>query len=239
MKLSRKGTTGWEKGPFLCEAFAVTRWLRGIPECRHFPLHRIALVAPRAPDLPIASAERRDIFALRGPERKVERKAARYSTLLRALGSGDYDGWHFIGHGSARGEDPDRWALQLEEDQLLRPEDLSEAEHLGDLRPWVFLNACHAGRSGISLTGMGGWAKQFLDAGAGAFVGPSWSVSDRWARQFSRALYQRLLSGIPLGEAVHATRLEIRDAAPGDPAWLAYAIFGHPLATCGAPPNSV
>jgi DNA polymerase III delta prime subunit len=234
LKLLRKGTRRWEKGPFLGEAFAVTRWLRGIPECHHFPLRQLALVAPQAPDLPDASAERRDILALRGRGRKVKQIQARYSPLLRALGSGNYDGWHFTGHGSAQGEDPDRWELWLEDQQFLRPEDLSEAERLGELRPWVFLNACYAGRSGISLAGMGGWAKQFLDAGAGAFVGPHWAVSDHWAREFARALYQRLLSGIPLGEAVHAARLEIRDAAPGDPSWLAYSVFGHPLATCGA-----
>ena len=87
----------------------------------------------------------------------------------------------------------------------------------------------------MSLTDIGGWARQFLHAGAAAFIGAYWSIYDQPAYDFAQELYSRLLSGIPIGRAVQQARTAIKPA--GDPTWLAYTVFADPLATVreGAP----
>jgi CHAT domain-containing protein len=95
-------------------------------------------------------------------------------------------------------------------------------------QPLIFLNACQVGRSGLSLTGIGGWAKQCLAAGASAFIGPYWAVYDQSAYAFAQALYDRLLAGLPIGQAAQEARVTVKSM--GDPSWLAYTIFADPAA---------
>ena len=80
----------------------------------------------------------------------------------------------------------------------------------------------------MSLTDVGGWARQFLHAGTGAFIGAYWSIYDQPASVFAQELYRRLLSGLPIGRAVQQARTAIKPA--GDPTWLAYTVFADPLA---------
>ena len=101
--------------------------------------------------------------------------------------------------------------------------------NLGRAKPVVFFNACQIGRSALSLTDIGGWARQFLRAGAGAFIGAYWSIYDQPAYDFAQELYSRLLSSVPIGRAVQEARTTIKPA--GDPTWLAYTVFADPLAT--------
>ena len=101
--------------------------------------------------------------------------------------------------------------------------------NLGQAQPFVFLNACQIGQGGMSLTNIGGWAKQFLFAGAGAFIGAYWSVYDQAACNFAKELYTRLLAGSPMASAVREARLAIK--ALGDRTWLAYTAFADPMAT--------
>jgi hypothetical protein len=221
------------QGPFLCEAFALTRWIKQVPETRSLPVRRLALVIPRGSGLPAAGSERDDVLALRGQNREVTEIPARYGEVLSALATGDYDAWHFGSHGGEiRGDNvnADLWPLELD-DHPLTPEDLgTEAANLGQhFRPLVFFNSCNIGRSGRSLAGIGGWPAALLGAGAGAFVGALWHVQDSKARIFEQTFYKLFLSGTPIGEAVRQARLAIKD---GNPTWLAYTVFAHPLATC-------
>lgn len=115
------------------------------------------------------------------------------------------------------------------------PIDLASAAQLRTLRthrPLVFFNAC---RSAGEIDWFGeslGWAPQFLNAGAGAFVGTLWPVRSQSALQFAEAFYDELIAdGQPLGHASLAARQTIRDLHGGDPTWLAYAVYGSPAAT--------
>ena len=223
-------------GPFFGEAFAITRWLRGHAQETYLPSSRMALVVTEDSDLSGTTDEREQILALADRRRSVQRIAPRYLAVKTALASGHYDAWHFAGHGIARGRDPNRWSIQLENYESLRPEDLNaDASNLGAARPLVFFNGCHTGRGAFSLTGVGGWAKRFLDAGAGAFIGAQWAIPDEQAAVFSKAFYRNFLAGAPIGEAVRQARLEVRKYFPADPSWLAYTAFAHPLASCQAP----
>jgi CHAT domain-containing protein len=159
----------------------------------------------------------------------VKRIPATYLEVRSALSSGDYDAWHFSGHGGFSETDPNLSSMVLENKEPLRPEDLTGATRLPETKPFVFLNACQIGRGTISLTDIGGWAAQFIKAGAGAFVGAYWSIYDEPALKFAKSLYGGLLVGKPIGVAVKDARLEIKKLK--DPTWLAYVVFADPLAT--------
>ncbi|MFZ1631062.1 MAG: CHAT domain-containing protein, partial [Anaerolineae bacterium] len=85
--------------------------------------------------------------------------------------------------------------------------------------------------------GLGGWAERFVQAGAGAFVGALWEVNDRLAAQFAAVFYEKLFGGAALGDAFTAARTAIRDAAPNNPTWLAYVLYGEPLSLLQAAPE--
>jgi len=178
----------------------------------------------------MATSEGEYISSLAGRDRKVARVPATVVELRAALAKGEYDGWHFTGHGRFGVSDPNRSAILLERQEELTPEDLSgKVSNLGLARPLVFLNACQVGRSALSLTDVGGWAQEFLEDGAAAFIGAYWSVYDQAAHDFALAFYGRLLAGLPIGQAVREARAAIKPL--GDPTWLAYTVFADPLAT--------
>ncbi len=227
LRLPREVRSG---SPFLCEVFAVCRWLGKRPPALQLPLRQMAVVTPRDTELHRSSEELRFLLGLRRAGRAVHEIPARRAPLRDAFESGVYDGWHFSGHGPT-GDDPDRATILLEDDTRLAPRNLSgDARGLGDSSPLVFLNSCHSSRTGLSLTGVGGWAEAFLEAGAGAFLGAYWSIDDETAWLFSRSFYESFLGGTPIAEAARRARLDIR--SPGDATWLAYTVYAHPLAVC-------
>ncbi len=228
-KLTGPGDDGCiEEGPFFCEAFEISRWIPDIPRAPRLRLGNLALVAPGDSKLPFAPAECAYLLSLATAQRRVTAIPARLPEVMEALASGLYDGWHFTGHGLFHNAaDPNRSGIVLEGGEELRPADLSgRVKNLGRLRPLVFLNACQAGRGGLSLTDIGGWAAQTLKAGAGGFIGAYWSIGDRAACEFAKAVYSRLTGGMALAPAVREARAQIRDA--GDPTYLAYTLYGDP-----------
>jgi hypothetical protein len=82
---------------------------------------------------------------------------------------------------------------------------------------------------------MEGWAERLIGAGAGLFVSAIWSADDAAAQAFARAFYAALEDGAMIGAAAIAGRLAARDAAPGDPTWLAYSVYAHPNARVAWP----
>lgn len=234
-------------GPFLVETFAITRWFAGVPDNTHLPLRELAWVMPRdlegSEELSATGAiggttARRGesesaLFEMLNDERhRATRVRARLADVLQALASGRYDGFHFVGHGLVNKGDPNRWSLQLENWERLTPPLIGNlTPGLASSHPLVFLNSCHSGRAAFNLSDLGGWAPAFVDAGAGAFVGAYWAILSDRSRLFARVFYRSLVAGHSLGEAVRAARLRLREEFPGDPTWLAYTVFGNPLAS--------
>ena len=217
------------EGPFLCEAFALTRWFPGIGRRPELRLRRLAVVIPTDSGLPCAPQERDYLRALASGQRQITEIPATYLDVVDALSRGEHDGWHFSGHGQFVAPDPNRSAILLERGQRLRAEDIcGQVSNCGLTSPLVFLNACQTGREALSLTGMGGWARNFVEAGAAGFVGSLWSVYDEAACQFAKAFYNHLLAGETIGQAARAARAAIRPL--NDPTWLAYTVFADPLA---------
>ncbi len=170
----------------------------------------------------------------------VQRVPATYSAVKDLLAAGDFDIFHYAGHGigdSTRigdealvlgvSRDGATWlpetsfrAADVANHAALAPTPC--AEH----RPIVMLNCCETGRTGYTLTSVGGLASAFLGAGAGVVISPLWSVDDVAAAGFSKAFYESLKSGATLAEAARTARAAIKDA--GDQTWLAYTVYGEP-----------
>jgi len=214
---------------FFCEAFTMTRWIPGMRRTPHLSFNKMALVVPTNSGLTNAKEEQDYLKSLANQERQINLIKPQFLDVYDALASGEYDVWHFTGHGVFRAQDPNRSGIMLE-DGKFTAEDLSgEIKNLGNIHnPLIFLNACQAGRGALSLTDIGGFAAQSLRAGAGAFIGAYWSISDNLAYQFAEAFYDRLLAGKSIGKAVQEARLVIKES--GDPTWLAYTVYADPLA---------
>lgn len=237
LKLQGKQGNRVVEGRFFSEAFEMTRWLPGIGRRPNLSLKNIALVVPSDSGLPNAQDECNYLLSIAGDQRKVSRVPATYLEIKDALSKGVYDGWHFTGHGSFEAIDPNSSEIRLEKGQILSPIEISgEVSNCGLARPLVFLNACQTGREAFSLTGIGGWAESFIEAGAAVFIGSLWSVGDEAAYKFAKAFYGNLLSGMSIGSAVKKARDSIKPNSTNNPindptTWLAYTVFADPFAT--------
>ncbi len=228
----RDGAEGADGDFYLCEAFALTRWRRGVDHRTRLPLWNPALVVVESAGLDAIGDEAKEIeSAFRDVEREVHSVPATYREITEAMSSGSFGAWHFVGHGAAWDGDPDQWSIPLDDGTPLTPRRLhGKARGVGKSRPLIFLNCCHSAKGGQSLTKIGGWAEQYLDLGAAAFIGASWETSDRAAKEFARVFYREFLGGTPIGEAVRQARSTVRASFSGDATWLAFTVFAHPCA---------
>lgn len=158
--------------------------------------------------------------------------------VLLALEAGAFDVLHIACHGLSDQTQIDDARLIIGDRQTIRHGvqpiaidalTVQQTAKLSGRGPLVFLNACQSGREGQSLTRLGGWPAAFWQAGAGAFVGASWSVYEKPAAVFASAFYDALLDGATLGEAAAKARAAAK--ALGDASWLAYLVYGDPNAT--------
>ncbi len=217
---------------FLCAQFRMTRWLagRGLPE--DFSLHQARVVVPQS-NLPSVKAEQ-DFFSQELPKLRDDISYGgewldMASEVTDALRAGDVQLFHFACHGDFDYTRPDESVLKLQGDSL-RPSQIVGPMRSGvaHSKPLVFLNACHTGQTGFSLTNMGGWAMRFVRAGASAFIGSLWEVNDELAAKFAIRFYTDLLAGQTLGDAFHAARAHIRAEDRANPTWLAYTLYADP-----------
>ncbi|OYD86775.1 hypothetical protein CDG77_33150 [Nostoc sp. 'Peltigera membranacea cyanobiont' 213] len=74
------------------------------------------------------------------------------------------------------------------------------------------------------------WASAFIRAGCSGFTGSLWAVEPSVEAAFISCFYNRLWAGASLGEAFYASRQLARVAAPDSLDWLAYVLFGDPMA---------
>ena len=155
--------------------------------------------------------------------------------VLDAMEQGSFDVLHFACHGLSSLEDIDGSALIIGDRRTMegttvgveiRPTDIVDA-NLAERKPLVFLNACQSGRMAPSLTDLGGWPRAMFNAGAGAFVGTSWSVHEKPAVTFAETFYQALLDGDTLAEAAGDGRAATRGQGAS---WLAFTVYGLPSA---------
>lgn len=223
--------------PPLCEQFQLTRWLAGRGTPDRVRMQQGVWVAP--PDN-LKAAQKETEYFQELHRRKWQVQMTGPLSALAEVDARFRDGgthlFHFACHGNFNTEDPNESKLKLA-GEFLRPSQISGQSQAGlrKAKPVVFLNACHSGQVGIGLTGLGGWAERFLEAGASAFIGALWEANDVLAAQFAQEFYDRLwgLAAFegkrqPLGQAFHEARMAIKQADPANPTWLAYVLYGDP-----------
>jgi CHAT domain len=215
---------------FLVEQFPVTRDLFDRP-----PLRRSLRLRPARFVLPSGSpaAAADEIAALSrlidaGPP--AAPVLAGFTPLRELITHGDFGLLHFACHNRFSPVGGPSINLDSRPFTVTNMETARINRTLQPSAPLVFINACRTAGLAATYNRLDGWADAFMQAGAGAFVGSLWSVTDDVARDFASEFYAQLTAGRPLGEAVAAAR---RAAAsqPGDPTWLAYTVYGHPRAT--------
>jgi hypothetical protein len=218
----------------------LVRWLYGTfpPQTIQIRKGRVLYVIPHYPDprYRLLQAEQEAQYL----EQMFQAKAIepQSKSVRQLLESGNFDLLHFAGHGIAEQGNIGNAKLLMQgrmegSKYILDYLSATTIEQYSNLksevdknRPMVVLNACQIGREGYVLTSIGGFAQAFLNSGAGAFVGPLWSVGDRPARIFTETFYKGLMEGLTLSEATIRAREQAKQA--GDATWLAYAVYGHP-----------
>jgi nucleoid DNA-binding protein len=174
--------------------------------------------------------------------------------LVTDLEAGDLDVIHLGCHGESDLEDAGTTSLIVGDRRVRRdtpqgpqfsvepvrltPEYVRDRIDLSDRSPIVFLNACESGRRPPGIHGLEGWPDIFLNAGAGAFIGTSWSVKGEAAEAFAVTFYRSLRDGETLSDATRAARKAAQDAKR-DASWLAYSVYGYPTARLVAPGEEV
>ncbi len=107
--------------------------------------------------------------------------------------------------------------------------DLRRTRPRAGVAPMIVLNACDLGRVPSGSAQPVGFARTFLQWGAGVFVGCSWPVGDQPAAEFAEAFYGGLVGRhLTIREATIAARR--RAAKHADVSELAYSVYAHPEA---------
>ena len=158
--------------------------------------------------------------------------------VLYLLMKGGWDVVHYAGHGDFDPDRPDRvgWLFA---GGLLTSGELGRLEEAPRL---VVANACLSGLTSQVSEGGGrveqtkseaallaSLADEFFHLGVRNYVGTAWEVNDLGAEQFATALYDGLLAGNRVGDAVLAARRllwEQRDLYGA--LWGAYQHYGDP-----------
>jgi CHAT domain len=235
--LADKDTVPWEllypmdpghDAGFLVEQFPVTRAVFGRRLTRKLRLDPARFVLPEGSPSR-AGDEVEALRRLLDPARSPGAVVSELTPLLALIRQGDFRVLHFACHNSF---DPSSGSAIRLNQRLFTPTLMTTArisQALANSTPLVFINACRSAGLAATYNGLDSWAREFLDAGAAAFIGSQWAVCDGTARAFASELYTTLQAGQSLGEAVMRARTAA-SAEPGDPTWLAYAVYGDPRA---------
>ncbi len=230
----------WEDETPWCLTFRLARWLRRgehAEACRMPPLElqigSLACVAPDDSNLLHAPQERPFLaqWATQHGLADASPPTATYRAVRALLEQGGYEWLHVAGHGrvgehlaTMQGEIALAGGERMTADAFLGP---GPWRHIAAAHPGYLFNACHAGRQGWGLTYLSGWAPRLLELGASVVIAPLWTVDDALAYRFTTAFYAALLEH-PIAEAVRQARLAVKQ--DGNPTWLAYSLYAHPLA---------
>jgi hypothetical protein len=170
---------------------------------------------------------------------KAKQVAATTRAVQSLLKSGNFDLLHFCCHGEGENTSIIGARLVMEEikqkgnwkptylEQLF-VEQCGSFIKKGSPQPIVVLNGCRTGILGNKIVGYGGFAKAFIEAGAGVFVGGLWALEDTAAYNFISTFYKSLKSGRNLTQAT----IDARNSSKADnnATWLSYVVYGNPFA---------
>ena len=200
------------------------------------PLHILGMIAsPRDQDRLDTERERRRLETAVKPLQDDGRvalnwvKGETWRDLQRAMRTGEWHIFHFIGHG-AYDEESDEGFVALSDDGGRTH--LLSAAHLGrlldDHHPLrlVVLNSCEGARGGkhdvLSST-----AAVLMRRGLPAVVAMQYEITDRAAIEFTRAFYEAIADGQPVDGAVAEARIAVSLALERTLEWGVPVLYMH------------
>jgi CHAT domain-containing protein len=160
--------------------------------------------------------------------------------VLYLLMKGGWDVVHYAGHGDFDPQRPDRVGWLFAGGLLTA----GELERLEEAPRLVVANACLSGLTSQALAGNGrveqvnseaallpSLADEFFHLGVRNYIGTAWEVNDLGAELFATTLFDELLAGKRVGEAVLAARRALWEQNGLYGAlWGAYQHYGDPTA---------
>jgi len=131
--------------------------------------------------------------------------------------------WHYTGHAQWRPDNPFYSSLLLSDGPLFAADFRLKKNKVGV----VVLAACRSGRASV-LPGdeADGLVRSLLEMGAKNVIASHWAVSDRSTAFWMNHFYKSLQADIPVGKAVAAAALKVREKYPSAYDWSAFSIFG-------------
>jgi CHAT domain-containing protein len=186
----------------------------------------------RLPRLPGARGEAQQIAALYPGARMYLGKTATKSVLLAHAPQASMI--HFAGHALADEADVSlsRLVVSPAADDpagAVFDRDLSQLD-LSATRV-VVLGACDTGREGQAAgPAVFGFARTFLDLGAGAVVATLWPIADEASRVLFLRLHRRLREGRRVADALQDTQRELRAEGVAEIDWAGVVVIGHNVA---------
>ena len=213
---------------FLCERLVIGRWFRELIDQLpyEFPIGQVSVSYYMGVEQPETWA------TLLFPSSQPQFKAIPIPGGVLSLEQTEaIRGLHLIQQGHSSGVSDQRNAPVLIEgsgNDFAR--DLKDAKlNLRRNRPLVSLSYLSNGQPEMTTLEQT-WTSAFLRAGCSAFVGPLWATSHDVEAAFMSTFYRRLWEGDALGEAFIKARYLARSAVPDSLDWLAYVLFGDPMA---------
>lgn len=207
---------------FFAERFMVVRGMPVGRPARQLNRRSAAIVIPSGSPAD-AEAEATAVDEAIGPFSRV----TRLRELLALFEQAEVGLLHFACHNTFRFDTPELSSITMEDGPFIPALVADHAGRLTAAAPLVVMNACRSDGQAVSYTGLGGWATDFMRAGAGAFIGSFWEIRSSSAKVFAANFYNHLKAGMTLGEAVGQARRAIQDEHPNDdPTWLAYSFYG-------------
>ena len=131
---------------------------------------------------------------------------------------------HFSGHGMYNPVNADLSSFELENGTSMNVTGFVNNPLSATAHPIVYLNACELGAAGMTVGRAGGFAAACIESGYSGLIASYWAVNDESAARLSVALYQKLLAGMAIGEALR----ELRANNANDPAFATAAYYGDP-----------
>ncbi|MFO0574995.1 MAG: FHA domain-containing protein [Polyangia bacterium] len=220
-------------GSYLAERLAMTRAGIGSISSRFEPAPRVLLAPPA-----VEALVRREQQILAQLDARLQ-QVRRVADLQALFAQGGIAGLHISGQGGFDRGDKSGASLRLE-DGVLTPVQIAPAVRYRKSGQTPPLNGCFVLLSAsepnppsapLSPAGTTQWIERFQAAGVGAVLATTWPVSSAKAGQFAEVFYRAFSAGRPLAVAIAEARESIR--SEGDPAWLAFAVFGLPGARLG------
>jgi CHAT domain-containing protein/tetratricopeptide (TPR) repeat protein len=183
--------------------------------------------------LPRLQASAREIQLVAGyaPEAELRLREAASATFLKTTDLARFRILHFATHAVVDEGTAARTALALAPSEgdsgFVSPGDLAALRLDADL---VVLSACRTAR-GVVVEGEGvlGLTGPLLQAGARSVVATRWQIGDRAAVALVKSFYDALARGLPVGDALHAAKLEALERGGGRNDWAVFTAVGDPL----------